>query len=257
MFDPGTKFQLKAYVANIASINYYNDVHKIIRIEFNKRWYDFKCISENEVPNPTKHVALVFSSDEHLSETNAISGERENLLPGIKDSNGNLANLSLGLVFIMPKKQTVVRTNPNSGGAGMTISRSNMFDLNKVAVAIAPPIDKDYTNTEKDAFLEDKNIGFFINNDGTILIKSKGSSITMGEEGIYIAGNVSWEKSEHQREWLMDNTFQRFIPQTIVTFPISFPELPNIAKFAQIALGAAKIRQIVKSVGSIEKLIKG
>jgi hypothetical protein len=249
------KYQLKAYIASIAFTNYYNDVHKIIRIEFNKRWFDFKCITEIEVPNPIKHVVMIITYDEYLNQTNSISEERTNYLPGIKNKEGELDDLPFGIAFLIPKKQTVVRTNPNSGGAGMTISNTNMFDLDKVAIAIAPSLNKDYTNNDENPDREHKNIGIFINNDGTILIKSKGSSITMGEEGIYIGGDVAWESSEHQREWMMDNTFQRFIPSTIVTFPISMPELPNIAKFAQIANGARKVRSIVKTVNSVSKLV--
>ena len=246
-----TKFQLKAFITQIADMNYYNDIHKIIRIKFKENKYDFKYIGEYIVPNPTKHIALVVTSEEALGDAYAIDKDRDNFLPGIIDNMGNLTNLSMGYVYVISKDQEVSRTNPSSGGAGMSIGRTNMFDLEKVTIAISPSLDKDYTNTEKDPYLEDKSVGIFMNNDGTILIKSKGSSITMGEEGIYIGGNVHWESATHAKEWMMDNTFADFIPSTIVTFPLSIKELPNIAKFAQIGEGARKVRQIVESTTKI------
>jgi hypothetical protein len=246
--DTDTKFQLKAFVTQIADSNYYNDVHKIIRVQFKDNKYDFKYMGGHIVPNPTKHIALIITSEEALGDAYSIIGDRENFLPGIIDSMGNLTNLSMGVAYILSKDQEISRTNPSAGGAGMAISKTNMFDLEKVAIAIAPPLDKDYTNTEKDPNLEDKSVGIFMNNDGTILIKSKGSSITMGEEGIYIGGNVHWESAAHTKEWMMDNTLADFIPSTIVTFPLAIKEIPNIAKFAQIAEGARKVRSVVESI---------
>lgn len=263
MFDLNNKFQLKTYIARIADINYYNEVHKIIRIEFNNKYFDFKYLGGYDVPNPTKHLAIVVTSEEFIDDI-GLSEDKQRLLPGIKDSQGNLNNLPLGFVYIIDKNQTISTTNPNSGGAGFSIQKTNMFDLEKVAIAITPPSNKDYTSTDTShtSFesqtkedIRNENIGIFMNKDGTILIKSKGSSITMGEEGIYIAGNVGWESSEHQREWMMGNQFQRFIPSTIPTAAIAIPELPNIAKFVQIAEGARKVRSIVSKISSVSNLL--
>lgn len=253
MFDLNNKYQVKMYVSKISDINYYNETHKIIRIEFNNRFFDFKYLGGYDVPNPSKHLAIVVTSEESIKDV-GLSVERQNLLPGFVDKNGNLGDLPLGFVYIVPKNQSVSTTNPNSGGAGFSIQKTNMFELEKVAIAISPPIEKDYTNTETEDS-QNQNVGFFINNDGTILIKSKGSSITMGKEGIYIAGSVSWESSEHQREWMMDNPLQRFIPSTIPTSAIAIPELPNIAKFVQIAEGARKVRTIINKVNAVSDLI--
>lgn len=255
MFNPDSKFQLKAFITSLAPINYFNDKHKIIRIQFKSNMFDFKYMGGNIVPNPNKHIALVVTSEEVLNDSNSIIGERENFLPGIIDKEGNLTNLSMGFVYIISKDQEISRSNPTSGGAGFAIRKTNMFDLDQVAVAISPPLDKDYTNTEKDSYSEDKSVGVFMNNDGTILIKSKGSSLTMGEEGIYIAGDVSWESTAHQKEWMMDNTLKDFIPSTIVTFPLSMPALPNIAKFAQIAEGARKVRSVVETTVSLAEVL--
>jgi len=161
----------------------------------------------------------------------------------------------MGYVYAISKNQEISRTNPTAGGAGFSIRNTNMFDLGKVSIAISPPLDKDYTNTEKDSYIEDKSVGIFINNNGTIVIKSKGSSITMGEEGIYMGGNISWESASHQKEWMMDNTFKDFIPSTIVTFPIAIPSLPNISKFAQLAEGARKVRSVIERTKDIIEVL--
>ena len=250
-----SKFQLKAFITKIADINYYNDNHKIIRVQFKENKYDFKYLGGHVVPNPSKHLALLITSEEALGDAYAINGERESFLPGIIDKIGNLTNLSMGSVYVVSKYQEIVRTNPSAGGAGMAISKTNMFDLEKVSIAITPPLDKDYTNTDKEPNLEDKSVGVFINNDGTILIKSKGSSITMGEEGVYIGGNVHWESAIHSKEWMMDNTLADFIPSTIVSFPVAIKELPNIAKFAQIAEGARKVRNIIETTTKLAGVI--
>ncbi|MCK9428845.1 MAG: hypothetical protein M0R17_02390 [Candidatus Omnitrophica bacterium] len=255
MFDLETKYQLKAFVGTIAGLNYFNDTHKIIRLEFNNKFYDFKFISSNEVPNPSKHLAIVITSEEFLSDNASISEERLNYLPGIVDKFGNIGDLPLGFVYIINKKQTVSVTNPNSGGAGFAINNTNMFDYDKIAVSISPPLDNDYTNTEKDDNKLNKNVGIFINHDGTILVKSKGGSITLGEEGIYLAGNIAWESSEHQREWMMDNGFHRFIPSTMVSFALALPEFPNLTTFANIGNAAQKVLSIVKKVSNISKIV--
>lgn len=255
--DLESKYQLKSYAATIANINYFNDNHKIIRVEFNKRFYDFKLLSSGEIPNPLNHIVLLLTTEEALSEIKALSQDRLNLLPGYIDNNGNLDDLPVGFGYLISKKQSISVTNPNSGGAGFSISKNSMSQLDNVSVAITPPLDRDYTNTEKDSYSEDQNVGLFINKNGSILIKSTGSSITMGEEGIYIGGNVSWESSEHNREILVDNPLQRFIPSTIVSAIPSIPELPNISKFANIANAAKKIRNVVSSLNSVNKIIKG
>lgn len=254
--DLDSKHQLKTYVSKIADVNYFNDKHKIIRIEFSNRLYDFKILTSGEVPNPKNHLAIIVTSEEALSETKSIVGERLNFLPGIKDRNNNLADLPVGFVYIISKKQTLSVTNSNSGSSTFAISKTNMSDVDNVSIAISPPTSIDYTNTDKDGYIEDKTVGLFINNDNTILIKSQGSSITMGKDGIHLGGKISIE-SEAEREWMADNTFHRFIPSTIVTAAIALPEIPNISRFANIATACRKVRSIVDSISSVQKIIKG
>lgn len=254
MYNINDKYNLKQYIVNIAGVNYYNESLRILRIEFNERVYDFKYLGGYEVPNPKEHVAVIVTSEDHLDGI-GIEEDKLNKLPGI-NVDDTISELPMGFAYTVNKKQTVSTTNPNSGGAGFTVNNTNMFDLEKVLVAISSPSYKHYTNPDKDVDSErHNNVGFFINNDGTILLKSRGSSITMGEEGIYIAGNVSWEHSEHQREWMMDNPIQRFIPSTIPTGAVSIPELPNISKFANIANAAKKVRDVISKIGKVTELI--
>ena len=262
MFDVyGLNDSMKTFVGKIASYNYYNEIHKIIRVEFNNRFYDFKYLGGYDVPNPSKHIAIIITSEKALDDI-GLSDNRLRFLPGVKDENGSLIDIPLGFVYTVPNEQQTSTTNPNSGGAGFSIENTNMFDLDKVAIAISPPLQKDYTSTDGNLAVSDprssakedlknQSVGLFINNDGTILIKSKGSSITMGEEGVYFAGIPGWESSSHEKEWMMDNQFTFFIPSTIPTAAISIPTLPNIAKFAKIADGARMVRNVVSKATKV------
>lgn len=264
MFQPTDKYQLKYFGATLPPTNYYNQYHKIIRVNFDDRFYDFRYAGDVLVPNPQKHVAIILTAEEFISET-GLSNERLDLLPGLADEQGNPAKLPFGWVQVMPFHLSSSSTKPNSGGSAFAVQRLDL-NLEKVAIAISPPTDKHYTSTdmaydrqagsEGQEELEDRNFGIFMNYDGSILIKSAGGSITLGEEGVYIAGNVGWESSEHQREWMMDNFLQRFIPSTIPTGAVAIPELPNIAKFAQIAEAGRKVFDISSKVGSISNLLR-
>jgi len=263
-YSLNNKYQLKTYVAKIADINYYNEIHKILRIDFNSKLFDFKYLG-NEVPHPTRHIAIITTSEEAIDDI-GISSDRQSFLPGIADKVGNLINLPLGFAQIISINQTLSTTNPNSGGAGFSIQKTNMFDLGKVIIAISPPTQKDYTNTDTamtiaevdQGIKEDirnQNVGIFINEDGTILVKSKGSSITLGEEGLYFAGKVGWESTSHDKEWMADNPFSSFIGSSIPTYALAINEWPNIGKFAQFAEGARKFRGIVSKVAKVSILL--
>lgn len=263
MYDSDNRYQFKQFGAKIAATNYYNQFHRIVRIEFNGKFFDFKYLGGAEVPHPKRHVAVVATHDDAINDY-GIDEERLNFLPGLLDEEGTLADLPLGFVYVIPLNQSSSSTNANSGGSTFSISKISMLDLEKVAMALTPPTNKDYTSsnaknqqsaTEGQEDLGDKNVGIFINTDGAILIKSAGGSIALGEEGVYIAGSVGWESSEHQREWMADNFLQRFIPSTIPTGAVAIPELPNMAKFVQIAEGGKKVRDVVSKLGKIKDLV--
>lgn len=260
-FDLNTKYRLKQYVGLIADENYYNQLQGIIRINFNGKFFDFKYLGAPYVPNPKTDIAIIVTSDEFITDL-GIPDNRLSYLPGTVNGIGNIGDLPIGFVFTMPKKQTVATTNPQNGSSGFSVRKANMMELDKVRIALSPHIDTDYTSTENstnpnvDRSKDDpsnKNIGIFMNDD-VISIKTRGGQITLGDEGIHLGGNIAWESSEHQREWMMDNPLHRFIPATIVTFAVSIPELPNISKFAKIAEGAKKVRDIGGKIGKVTKL---
>jgi hypothetical protein len=245
-------YQLKIFGAKIADINYFNETHKIIRVEFDRKFYDFKFLGGYEVPNPSRHMAVVSTTEKVMSGV-GISEERLSLLPGYANKEGSVIDLPLGFVTIFPINQVSSTTYPNSGSAGFSINKTNMFDLDKASIAISPPLNKDYTNSDIDDDNKNQSVGIFMNSDGTILIKSKGASITMGKEGLFFAGKVGWDSSVQEQEWQADNPLAPFLGSTIPTYVAAFSKLPNLGKFAQMALGSKKIRDVVskgKKIGT-------
>jgi len=266
-FTTNDKYQTKTFGALLARENYYNQYHQIIRIKFNGCHFDFKFRGGgSEVPNPNRFAALVTTYEETVHPSRCISDDRLGRLPGIIDDQGNVSdNLPMGYVSLLALGQASASTSLNSGGSAFQIEKLEVGDLEKLVIALTPPTDKDYTSNEtgktesqvKEGYEEvkDSNVGLFINNDGAILIKSHGGSIALGEEGVYIAGQVAWESSEQQREWMFDNFLQRFVPSTIPTGAIAIPELPNIAKFKQIAEVGKKVRTVLEVGNAARKLV--
>jgi len=250
-YDQGNKNQFRFFLGNILA---YNDKHQIVRITYGDFLFDFRLNAGPILPNPSTHVALIMTTEEAISSSRAILDERTDLPPGHADKDGNVIDLPPGFVIPLSIKQISAATMPNSPSAGMTIQRSKMSELDNVVVSLTPPlVDKDYTNTginEPGKDIRDESMGLFINRDNVIILKSPGSSITMGEEGIFIAGDVSWDSSSQRKEIMVTNPNATFIPSTIVTFPLVM-DYPNIAKFSQIAAGALKIMQTAQGIGNI------
>lgn len=253
--DIESKYQLRSFICEIAGTNYYNEKHQIIRIDIDGKWYDCKYLGLPVYPHPNDYVALVITCDEFIKKTKSVIEDRRSFLPGVINKNGDLDDIYFGIVYPISRRQTVAGANPSSGGAALAIENTNMFDPDKIALALTTPLNVDYTNKDKTTDFKDFSNGVFINKDGSILIKSGASSITMGEEGIYLGGNIHWESSEHNREWLRDNTLAKFIPLTLVTIPISMPELPLVEKFQRIANVANKVVSVSTKAVKVTNLI--
>lgn len=239
----------KIYVAELADKNYYNPFDQIVRIKYNGRILDFRLgANPFEVPNPSKHVVLILTSTSTMDKINEAQ-VREDLLPGYSDSSFTPSSIPFGAAFVMNKDQSVVGTNPQNGSAGFAIDNTNMFDLNKVRISISPTIQKSYTNNDLEES-QGQNIGVFIN-DNTVLVKSKGASLTLGEDGIHIGGKVHWESSKHNKEFMVDNPFHGFIPQTIVTPLISLPYIPNIGAITNMANSGNKVINIINKTNAV------
>jgi hypothetical protein len=252
--DADSKYQLKTFIAPIADTNYYNEKQKIIRVLKDGEQFDCKYLGNFVHPHPNDHLALVVTCEEFIQKTQSVTEERKNFLPGIINKVGDLTDIVFGFVFPISINQEVSGTNASCGGAAFAIENTNMFDPDKISIALSPPLNVDYTNNDKKIDKKDLSNGVFINKDGTVLIKSGPSSITMGEEGIYFGGDIHWASADHNREWMRDNTLAKFIPLTLVTIPMSMPEIPAIEKFAKLANGANKVISVCTKAAKITDL---
>lgn len=263
-YDLRNKYNLKTYLAEIAEDNYFNDLHQIIRVKFNGRYFDFRYRPSVIMPNPKLHLAIVSATEEHITGL-GLDIESQGRMPGLDISN-NPISLPYGWVDLINKKQMTMVTNPQNGSASFAVEGSDMSDKNKTRIALTAPLKKDYTNLEGNLQSSqtgeatnstedtgDLSIGVFINDD-SVVIKSPGGQITMGQEGIHIGGALKLQASEHEREWMFDNTLARFIPSTIPTGIAVIPELPNVAKFAkygQVAQRVIKVADITSTAGRL------
>jgi hypothetical protein len=237
------QYQPKVYLAELAKKNYYNPFDQIIRVDFNGRIIDFRLGGNViEVPNPEKHVVLIVAPEEVMDKINN-SQINEDLLPGYVDANFTPAEIPIGAAFLIHKGFVVSGTNPQNGSAGFAMDNTNMFDLNKVRISISPSIEKPYTNNDLNE-AQGQNIGVFMN-DNTVLVKSRGASLTLGEDGVHIGGKVFWESSKHNKEWIVDNPFAGFVPETIITFPVSIPYIPNIGAITNMANAGRKVINVI------------
>jgi hypothetical protein len=250
-----SKYQMKSFITAIAGTNYYNEKHQIIRVDIGGEWFDCKYMGGVVVPHPNDHVALVITCEEFMKKTKSVQGSSKDYLPGISNSDGDTKDIPFGFVFPVPRNQQVAGSNASSGGAAFAINNTNMFDIEKVAIALTPPLNVDYTNKDKETDFKDFSNGIFVNKDGTILIKSHASSITMGKEGMYLGGDIHWESIDQNKEWMRDNGLANFIPLTLVTIPMSMPLFPNMEKFLKLAEGANKVINICVKTEKIIDLL--
>ena len=182
-----------------------------------------------------------------------VSDERFGLPPGL-EASGKPSPTQRGMCYLVNNNQTLVTTNPQSASSSFSISDVNMFDMSNVATALAPPIyGMDYTTladpTKGD--LNNLGVGIFINKQGTILIKSKGGSITFGKEGVHIGGKFASEASVKDTGVLSDNGLARLIPSSMPTAAIAIPKIPNIGSIASIANVGLKFMDIADKASQI------
>lgn len=255
MFDLRNKDVLKTFLGEIADENYFNDLQQVVRVRFNGRYFDLRYRPSPVLPNPQMHLAIITATEEEMNSP-GIGEDLQKLMPGIADEEGNPRALPYGWVDVINRKQMTMVTNHQNASAPFALEGADMSNKNKTRVALTPPLQKDYTNAEgrpessqtgetgySKEDTGDQSIGVFINDD-SIVIKSSGAQITMGRDGIHIGGKLKVQSSEHEREWMFDNTLSRFIPSTIPTGAIAIPELPNVAKFAKYGQTFQRIAQI-------------
>ena len=234
---------------------YYNDRLNVVRCIYRDKYFDFRLSrNEIEVPNPKFHSLYVVVNDSVL-EGFGLTEEEQFYFPGIKDDKGNTSDLPYAMAFLVNVTKKSDTADPQTGGASFSINNTNMFDQDNIRISISPPLNIDYTSTEdKNKNLGTSNIGIFINDD-TILIKSKGGSITIGEEGIYLGGKVFKESAVEENGIFTDNTIADMMGSTIPTFIAAFPKLPNVGQFYAFAEVAQRVIEIAKVAENATTLI--
>jgi len=240
------------YVMELSNNNFFNPTHSIIRVKRQSNYYDLKAIVGIENPSPADHLCLVVAPEKTIN-TRYLDKYRLDFPPGLRSLDDALAEVPLGFAFLIDKQQRIKTTNPQSGSAGMSISGTNMFDPEKVLLAISPRLpNRDYT-TLKDQNSDPnvESVGLFINRDGSVLLKSTGGAITLGKEGVHIGGKLFHESSSVDTGVLSDNTIADMIPSTIPTAGASFPKLPNIGQIANMANAGAKFVQVSQTVKAV------
>lgn len=245
---------LNYYVVGLADTNNYSDSLQVIRIKHNNRYIDVHLGSHSyEIPNSNKHLVLLLCSEKFI-ESAGFTSDVSTIKPGY-NPDGTIANLDLAVGFLIDKKQKISLANPQNASSTFAIENSSMSDPNNTRIAITPPIDADYTNT--DDSISDRNsanIGIFIN-DKVIFIKSHGGQITLGDEGVHIGGQVFWESTTHEKDIMINNPLAPFIPPTLPTVGTANKELPNISKFTNIAAAIQNFVSITNKASKAVSLI--
>lgn len=236
--------------------NYYNPRHQLVRVIYKTKRFDLRLKHSYMMPSPQDHLILVTIREDYLDDNEGIPQERLNYLPGILDEQGTVATIPRGWCELIDKRQFEMGANPQNGSAGFSVSNTNMFDPDKLAVAITPPLKgRDYTSLEEsNGDIKDENIGFFINKDGTVLIKAAGGSITIGKEGLHLGGRLFQESSAAETGPLSDNTIGDLIGSTIPTAGAAWPKFPNFGYIANIANAGMKFIEVAdkaKKAGEI------
>jgi len=255
-FDVFTKDKEVNLLLEMDSNNYYNPRHQLVRVIYKAKRFDLRLKHSFIMPNPNDHLVLVTINEDYLQDNEGIPDERLDLIPGYVDSQGVLATIPRGWCELIDKRQFEMGANPQNGSAGFSVSNTNMFDPEKLAVAITPPLKgRDYTSLEEsNGDVKDENIGFFINKDGTVLIKAAGGSITIGKEGLHLGGRLFQESSAAETGPLSDNTIGDLIGSTIPTAGAAWPKFPNFGYIANIANAGMKFIEVAdkaKKAGEI------
>jgi hypothetical protein len=127
-----------------------------------------------------------------------------------------------------------------------------MDAIDKVQIAISPPSIRHYTNNESVSGPQDNNesFGIFMNND-TVLIKSRGGSITLSDDGVHLGGPIAFESTQFSKDLMADNFLSSIIPSAFPTCILSMQQLPNFQQFMRIAESAQKIINVIETSGKL------
>lgn len=249
------KNQPTMFLTDLAEKNYFNPRLQVIRVvsPFDEtQFLDFRLAPTHVPPNNKLHRVLLVTAKEQINSI-GLSEERLELIPGIEDKNWTPAELQMGVAYLIDRNQRLYTVDNQTGSTGFSIRNTNMFEQNKVKLALSPPIPKDYTNNSNQQ--NDTNeIGIFMNDDA-VIIRSRGAQITLGDEGVHIGGKQHWENTAHSKEIMQDNFIHQLVPSTIPTAGVSIPQLPNFGMIGQIAETCNKVINIVGKTKKITRAL--
>jgi len=247
---------LQFYLGELAETNYYNEQQHLVRVKFKNSYYDMHLFGYTvEVPDPKYHLVMFLAPERSIS-TSSIDGDALNNPPGIV--NNKVVDVQFCVAFLINRTQKLSTTNAQTGTASFAISNTNFYDSNNVRVAITAPTSNDYTRVNDDSGVDsnrNQSIGLFLNDD-SVLIKSRGSSITLGDDGIHIGGNVSWEQTSHGKGVMARNQFAEIIPSSIPTAIISTPNIPNVTQFLMFAEAGQRVMSVINKAGKVLEILK-
>jgi hypothetical protein len=247
------KYGLKLYMARLAEVNYFNPSRRIVRAKVGEKSFDFHLLlSTSEVPNPKQHILILLTNEETIVSP-GLQEEDLKYKPG-NDKKGNPADVPLGGALLANINQTYATTNPQNASSTFNTDHSNMDVIDKVQVAITPPSVRPYTNnesaTEKQSQDNNESFGVFMNNDA-VLIKSRGGSIVLSDDGVHIGGPVAFESTQFAKDLMADNFLSSIIPSAFPTCLLAMQQLPNFQQFMRIAESAQKIVNVIEKSGKL------
>jgi hypothetical protein len=256
-----SKYDLKIYMGELASTNYFNPSKRIVRAVLGGKSFDFHLLlSTSEIPNPNRHLLILLSNEETI-ESRGVSEENLKYKPGdLKD--GTSSDIPFGGALLINKQQSYATTNPQNASSSMNAESGAMSDLDKVLVAITPPSTRHYTNNNQSAdgsqpTNNNESFGIFMN-EKSVFLKSAGGSITLSESGVHIGGNLSLESTQFSKDLVADNFLASIIPSAFPTCVASMQQLPNFQQFVRIAQSAIKMVAVAdmgkKAITSIKDI---
>lgn len=257
--------KLRMFVTELADINYYNNMQKIIRVkvgdsEHNTFHYDVYLSESNVYPNPEDHRALVITNQDIINEsTNGmlLNDPKLDLLPGYKNERELNDNMLFGYAILLNRKITNNTTGYNDAStASFNREARNPEDSNNIKYSLSPGLNKSYTtvNTAVDSDPNYENIGVFIT-DNSVLLKSHGGSILLGPEGISMLGLENHSHTKGGQGIMMDNPFSGWVPATVMTVPLGIEMIPNYNEIIGFGTAAVHLTKAASAVGDMANVV--
>jgi hypothetical protein len=259
---------LKTVVAQLDSENYYNNAQNMVRVKIEDtngldrivKYYDFPLIFTGEYPNPGLHYVLVFTYDTVLDkDSNAISAGDPRLQypPGYSGIAKLSSKISAGYCILVNSNIKNNTTSHNVGHATNFNADANLpSNKDDIRYSFSPTLNKNYTTTVDD-YKGNKdldNIGIFIT-DNSIVLKSEGGEIILGPDGISMLGRQTATATVSTNGVMMTNPIGTILPETLMTFPATIKNIPNIDFIMAIGNTVNRMAQTSIAVGKATSII--